>query len=78
MGAISALFLIALQNEGMSFVLLCLLVIPVCIFPIRKIGEIILKKALGMQELAGGMTAILSENLSATKEVRAFNLEKRK
>ena len=77
LGAISALFLIALQNEGMSFVLLCLLVIPVCIFPIRKIGEIILKKALGMQELAGGMTAILSENLSATREVRAFNLEKR-
>ena len=29
-----------------------------------------------MQELAGGMTAILSENLSATREVRAFNLEK--
>ena len=77
LGALSALFLIALQNEGMSFVLLCLLVIPVCIFPIRKIGEIILKKALGMQELAGGMTAILSENLSATREVRAFNLEKR-
>ena len=77
LGAISALFLIALQNEGMSFVLLCLLVIPVCIFPIRKIGEIILKKALGMQELAGGMSAILSENLSATREVRAFNLEKR-
>ena len=31
-----------------------------------------------MQELAGGMTAILSENLSATREVRAFNLEKGK
>ena len=34
-------------------------------------------KALGMQETAGGMTAILSENLSASREVRAFNLEDR-
>lgn len=76
-GAITALILIALQNEGMSFVLLCLLVVPVCIFPIRKIGQILLVKALGMQETAGGMTAILSENLSAPREIRAFNLEER-
>ena len=62
-GAVAALGLIALQNEGMSFVLLCLLVVPICIFPIRKIGQVLLVKALGMQETAGDMTAILSENL---------------
>ena len=77
LGAICALIVISLQNEGMSFVLLCLVVIPVCVFPIRRIGEIILRKALGMQEMAGGMTAILSENLSASKEIRAFNLEQK-
>jgi subfamily B ATP-binding cassette protein MsbA len=36
-----------------------------------------MKKALGMQERAGGLTAVLSENLSAPREVRAFNLEER-
>ena len=36
-----------------------------------------MKKALGMQERAGGMTAVLSENLSAPREIRAFNLEDR-
>ena len=36
-----------------------------------------MKKALGMQERAGGMTAVLSENLSAPREIRAFNLEER-
>ncbi len=76
-GAVAALGLIALQNEGMSFVLLCLLVVPICIFPIRKIGQVLLVKALGMQETAGDMTAILSENLSASREIRAFNLEDR-
>ena len=30
-----------------------------------------------MQQKVGSMTAVLSENLSAYREVRAFNLEKR-
>ena len=77
LGAICALIVISLQNEGMSFVLVCLVVIPICVFPIRRIGEIILRKALGMQEMAGGMTAVISENLSASREIRAFNLEQK-
>jgi ATP-binding cassette, subfamily B, bacterial MsbA len=77
LGALSALIVMALQREGMAFVLLCLLVIPICIFPIRRVGEILMRKALGMQERAGGMTAVLSENLSAPREIRAFNLEDR-
>ena len=77
LGALGALIYMAVQREGMAFVLLCLAVIPICIFPIRRVGEILMKKALGMQERAGGMTAILSENLSAPREIRAFNLEKR-
>ena len=77
LGALSALVFMALQREGMAFVLLCLVVIPICVFPIRRVGEILMKKALGMQERAGGMTAVLSENLSAPREIRAFNLEER-
>ena len=75
-GAIIALLVMAYQREGMSFILLCLVVIPICIFPIRRIGELLMRRALGMQEKAGNMTAVLSENLSAYREVRAFNLEK--
>jgi len=74
-GAISALVVMAVQREGMAFVLLCLLVIPICVFPIRRIGELLMSRALKMQEKAGGLTSVLSENLSAYKEVRAFNLE---
>ena len=74
-GAISALIVMAIQRDGMAFVLLCLLVIPVCVFPIRRIGELLMSRALKMQEKAGDLTSVLSENLSAYKEVRAFNLE---
>ena len=67
----------AMESEGMAFVLLCLLVIPVCVFPIRKLGEILMGKALGMQRRIGDMTSVLSENLSASREIRAFNLEEK-
>ena len=77
LGALSALVVMALQRDGMAFVLLCLAVIPVCIFPIRRVGEILMRKALGMQEMAGSMSSVISENLSAPKEIRAFNLEER-
>ncbi len=76
-GAIVALIVMAVQREGMSFILLCLVVIPVCVFPIRRIGELLMRRALGMQQKVGSMTAVLSENLSAYREVRAFNLEGR-
>ena len=76
-GAISALCVMAVQREGMAFVLLCLLVIPICVFPIRRVGELLMSKALGMQQQVGGLTAILSENLSGPTEIRAFNLKNR-
>ncbi|MEC8043315.1 MAG: ABC transporter ATP-binding protein [Verrucomicrobiota bacterium] len=76
-GAISYLVWKAMESEGMAFVLLCLLVIPVCVFPIRKLGEILMDKALGMQRRIGDMTSVLSENLSASREIRAFNLEEK-
>ena len=76
-GALVALLVMAIQREGMSFILLCLAVIPVCVFPIRRVGELLMRRALGMQQKVGSLTAVLSENLSAFREVRAFNLEKR-
>ena len=76
-GAVVALLVMAVQREGMSFILLCLVVVPVCVFPIRRVGELLMRRALGMQQKVGSMTAVLSENLSAYREVRAFNLEKR-
>ena len=76
-GALVALLIMAIQREGMSFILLCLVVIPVCVFPIRRVGELLMRRALGMQQKVGSMTAVLNENLSAYREVRTFNLESR-
>ncbi|MFP6855180.1 MAG: ABC transporter transmembrane domain-containing protein, partial [Opitutales bacterium] len=76
-GAIAVLIHMALEKEGLAFVLLCLAVIPVCVFPIRYVGRKVLDRAVRMQERAGGLTAVLNENLSASSEVRTFNMEDR-
>ena len=56
-GAIGALCVMAIQRDGMAFVLLCLFVIPICIIPIRRVGELLMSKALNMQQQAGGLSA---------------------
>ena len=76
-GAITALVVMAIQREGMTFVLLCLLAIPLCIFPIRKVGSMLMSKALRLQKQAGNLSSVLSENLSGPSEVRSLNLQNR-
>ena len=76
-GAITALSVMAIQREGMAFVLLCLVAIPLCVFPIRRIGSLLMTKALKMQQQAGGLSSVLSENLSGPAEIRSLNLQGR-
>jgi subfamily B ATP-binding cassette protein MsbA len=68
---------LAFQNGGVAAVLVSLAVVPVTVLPIRYIGKKLIKRAGQIQTELGAVTGVLSENLSATKEVRAFNLEER-
>mgnify|MGYP006269746041 CR=1 FL=1 len=77
LGAIGALVFLSLREPDLAFILLCLLTIPVAVLPIRFVGRKMLKKARLMQTEAGDLTGILGENLSAPREVRAFNLRER-
>ena len=76
-GAITALVVMAIQREGMSFVLFCLLAIPLCVFPIRRVGILLMGKALSLQQRTGGLTSVLNENLSGPSEIRSLNLQQR-
>ncbi|MEM0965691.1 MAG: ABC transporter ATP-binding protein [Verrucomicrobiota bacterium] len=76
-GAMGALLFLSLRQNDLAFILLCLLTIPIAVLPIRYVGRKMLKKARLMQDEAGDLTGILSENLSAPREVRAFNLKER-
>lgn len=67
----------AYHEHGVALVLVSLAVVPLSVLPIRYVGKKLIKRAGQIQAELGGVTDIFSENLTATKEVRAFNLETR-
>lgn len=74
-GAIGALIYLSIQQEEVALFLLCLLIVPICILPIRYVGRRMLARARQMQQEVGDLTGLLNENLSAPKEIRSFNLQ---
>ena len=77
LGALGFLVWLAATTDGALIVLLCLLVIPLGVFPIRFVGRKVIKRAAQFQSQLGSATSIFSENMAAAREVRAFGLEKR-
>jgi subfamily B ATP-binding cassette protein MsbA len=75
--AIGFLIYLTITESEVAFMLIALASIPACVLPIRLIGSRILKKARQAQKQAGELNNVLNENLSAVREVRAYNLETR-
>ena len=77
LGAVGAIAWKAYHVQGVTLVLVILAIVPLSVLPIRYIGKKLIRRASRIQTELGSVTNIFSENLSATKEVRAFNLEER-
>ncbi len=75
LGSVGFLIWAAFNEKGIALVLVCLALIPLCVFPIRYIGKKLLARAHQIQAQLGSVTDRFSENLNAAKEVRAFGLE---
>ena len=73
---LAAVGIIAYSEQGLFLVLVCLLTVPLAIFPIRYVGKKMLARAIHLQAQAGTITSRFTENLAAATEVRAFSLEK--
>ena len=73
--AVGALVYLAFKNEQVIFVLFSLMIIPICVLPIRYFGRKVFKRAKAMQEQGGVIMECLKENLGAVREVRAFSLQ---
>jgi subfamily B ATP-binding cassette protein MsbA len=76
-GSIGFVAWTAFTEQGVAFVLVTLAVVPLTVLPIRYVGKKLIKRAGLIQAELGGVTNLFAENLSATKEVRAFSLEAR-
>ncbi len=75
--AVGYLALKAYMEKGVVLVLVCLALVPLCVFPIRYVGRKLIKRAAQIQRHLGSVTERFSENLGAAREVRAFGLEAR-
>lgn len=76
-GAVVFVTYLAFKESGVGLVLVCLASVPLCVLPIRFAGKKLVRRANQLQAELGSLTGVFSENLSATREVRAFGLEKR-
>jgi subfamily B ATP-binding cassette protein MsbA len=73
--AFSYLIYLSITHRENLFLLCCLAAVPICVFPIRYIGKRLTRKAKQLQRQTGNVTEVASENLGATREIRAFSLE---
>jgi len=77
LGAVGALIYLSIQQEQVIFFLLFVATAVLLFVPVRYVGGKLLKRARQVQDERGGISRAVSENLSAAREIRAFNLQKR-
>ena len=77
LGAISMLAYKGWQHDGVVYIYCSIALLPLVIFPVRKLTQKLGQKAKTQQEELSSVTNDLSQNLGAVKEVRAFNLQDR-
>jgi len=74
-GALSYVVWAAITTEGLTLALVCMAIVPLSVFPVRYVGLKVLRRAQQAQAQIGSISSLLTENLGAAREVRAFSLE---
>lgn len=73
--SLGVLTYLTLSEEGVGLVLASMAIVPICVLPIRFVGNKLDKRAAVLQKEMGSVTDRFSENLAVAREVRAFSLE---
>ncbi len=77
LGAVAMLAYEGWENNGVVYVYCSIALLPLVIFPVRKLTKKLGEKAKAQQEELSNVTSDLTQNIGAAKEVRAFNLQGR-
>ncbi len=75
LGSIGTLIYLCWGDSSVQSMLLGLLTIPICVFPIRAFARRLTKKASKMVDKQGDMSATVTENLASQAVVRAYLME---
>ncbi|MDB4272746.1 ABC transporter ATP-binding protein/permease [Akkermansiaceae bacterium] len=73
--AVAFLVTEAVSNDGNFVVIIALITVPLCVFPIRLAGKKLARRARHLQASAGDLSGQLAESLQAPLEIRAYNLQ---
>jgi subfamily B ATP-binding cassette protein MsbA len=76
-GAVGYVIWKAIHSQGIGLAVVCIAIVPLCVFPVRYVGRKILRRAHHAQAQIGSLSSQVTENLAAAREVRAFGLEER-
>lgn len=76
-GAVGFVVWQAFQSTATQEFLLCLLLVPLTVLPVRFIGKRIRKRSRAALDKAGELSGVLTESLQSPREIRAYNLQNR-
>ena len=74
-GSVGMLIFLSLQDNSVLFMLIGLMTVPLCVFPIRFLVRRLAKQAALMMGKQGDISATISENLASQPVVRAYMME---
>ncbi|MFT5904917.1 MAG: subfamily B ATP-binding cassette protein MsbA [Cryomorphaceae bacterium] len=75
LGSAAVLTYLSMGDSSVMFMLIALITVPLCVFPIRILIQKLAKKAALMMGKQGDISAIVSENLASQPVVRAYMME---
>ncbi len=75
LGSISVLIYLSMQDDSVLFMLIGLMTVPLCVFPIRFLVKRLTSKAALMLGKQGDISATIAENLASQPVVRAYMME---
>lgn len=75
LGSVGVLIYLSMKDSSVFFMLIGLMTVPLCVFPIRILAKRLAKKAALMMGKQGDISATVSENLASQPVVRAYMME---
>jgi subfamily B ATP-binding cassette protein MsbA len=75
--AIGTIIALSAKNHSFVMTLIALASVPLCVIVIRSAGKRLALKAKMLQKRGGDLTAMLTESLQSSLEIRAYNLQER-
>jgi subfamily B ATP-binding cassette protein MsbA len=75
LAAVGMLIYLALTENGVFFMLVIMVSVPVCVVPIRMAAKRLRKRSAQLMAATGDLTATVTETLQAPLEIQAYNLQ---